>query len=254
MVTNDERQAFSARLNQALDAAGVPPKTQGRQTAVGKMFGVTQKGARKWLEAEAIPETKRLPQIAAKLAVSVEWLLTGRPPRDYIDGEVITPRLPAPETLPGSRIVAWDGLVDLPEGSAYIVVPHFDVRLSAGDGADAEWMDHPDNEPIPVPARVFRAHGAHPQRCHALYVRGASMEPTLLDGDTVLIDTARTEVQDDALFALLYHGELYIKRLFRLPGGGVELRSDNPRHRSQEVRGADLAALRVLGRTIWRAG
>jgi transcriptional regulator with XRE-family HTH domain len=77
MVTNDERQAFSARLNAALDAADVPPKFQGRQKAVAKRFGVSQKGARKWLEGEAIPETKRLPQIAADLGVSVEWLLMG---------------------------------------------------------------------------------------------------------------------------------------------------------------------------------
>lgn len=42
------------------------------------MFGVSQKGARKWLEAEAIPDTKRIPQIADRLGVTAEWLLTGR--------------------------------------------------------------------------------------------------------------------------------------------------------------------------------
>lgn len=197
---------------------------------------------------------ENLVRVCDVLGVSPKWLLTGRHPSNYSDGDVVSIQIPAPEAPPGSRIVAWDGLIDLPEGSAYIVVPHFDVRLSAGDGAEAEWLDHPDNEPIPIPARVFRTHRASPQHCRALYVLGASMEPTLLDGDTVLIDTAHTEVQDDALFALLYHGELYIKRLFRLPGGGVELRSDNPRHRSQEVRGTDLTALLILGRMIWRAG
>ena len=195
-----------------------------------------------------IPRDKQV-RVADALGWTLDRLLTGRitPASDPA-----APHLSAPEAPPGSHIVAWDGLGDLPEGSAYIVVPHFDVRLSAGDGAEAEWIDHPDNEPIPIPARVFRARWARPQDCRALYVRGASMEPTLLDGDTVVIDTARTVVQDDALFAFLYHGELYIGRLFRLPGGGVGLRSDNPRHRSQEVRGADLDALLILGRMIWR--
>lgn len=250
MVTNDERKAFSARLNQALDANEIPPKSQGRQTVVGKMFGVSQKGARKWLEAEAIPETKRLPQIADRLGVSVEWLLTGNHPRDSIACEVIVPTLPAP---PGSRVLAWEALSDLPASGRYVTVPHFDVRLSAGDGASAEWMDHPDNEPMVLPLRMFQSRGVRPEDVRGLYVAGSSMEPTLLDGDTVLIDTSRTEVQDDAIFAVLYQGELYIKRLFRLPGG-VELRSDNPRHPSPQARGSDLASLLILGRMIWRAG
>ena len=60
-----------------MDRAGVPPKGKGRQVIVGKMFGVSQKGARKWLEGEAIPDTKRIPEIAKKLGVRGEWLLTG---------------------------------------------------------------------------------------------------------------------------------------------------------------------------------
>jgi transcriptional regulator with XRE-family HTH domain len=77
MVTHDARPDFAARLNHALDRAGVPPKSRGRQSAVGKMFGVSQKGARKWLEGEAMPDTRRLPGIAQTLGISAEWLLTG---------------------------------------------------------------------------------------------------------------------------------------------------------------------------------
>ncbi len=81
MVTDDERAAFSRRLNEACDDAGLPAKGQGRQLAVAKLFHVTQKGARKWLEGEAVPHTKRLPQIAERLGVTVEWLLTGAAPK-----------------------------------------------------------------------------------------------------------------------------------------------------------------------------
>ncbi|HKJ87575.1 MAG TPA: helix-turn-helix transcriptional regulator, partial [Gammaproteobacteria bacterium] len=72
-----ERDQFSERLNEALDSAGIPAKGKGRQTKVGKMFGVSQKGARKWLEGEAIPATARIREMAARLNVSAEWLLTG---------------------------------------------------------------------------------------------------------------------------------------------------------------------------------
>lgn len=74
---SNARAAFSRRLNEALDRAGVPPKGQGRQLAVAKLFGVSQKGARKWLEGEAVPATARLPGMARALGVTTEWLLSG---------------------------------------------------------------------------------------------------------------------------------------------------------------------------------
>lgn len=84
MVTYDEKQAFSNRLNLILDKAGVPPKGKGRQGIVAKAFHVTQKGARKWLEGEAIPQTKRMGQfieLYKSTGVTGEWLLHGNP--DY---------------------------------------------------------------------------------------------------------------------------------------------------------------------------
>lgn len=76
MVT-DNKIEFANRLNKALDLNNVPPKGHGRQIAVAKMFHVSQKGARKWLEGESIPDTKRIPDIARRLKVTGEWLLTG---------------------------------------------------------------------------------------------------------------------------------------------------------------------------------
>jgi hypothetical protein len=41
MVTNEEDEdlaGFAKRLNEALDAIGVPPKYKGRQTAVARLY------------------------------------------------------------------------------------------------------------------------------------------------------------------------------------------------------------------------
>lgn len=70
--------AFAQRLNTALDRAGVAPKNQGRQVIVGRMFGVTQKAARKWLEAEGLPDPKKWDRIASALNVRPDWLFYGR--------------------------------------------------------------------------------------------------------------------------------------------------------------------------------
>lgn len=80
MVTIDEKQAFSARLNLVLDEEGLPPKGRGRQNKLASDWDLSQKGVRKWLEGEGIPETTRLIEMAKRYRVSFEWLATGRDP------------------------------------------------------------------------------------------------------------------------------------------------------------------------------
>jgi len=72
------KDSFAARLNQLCDEAGIPPKFKNRQAQVGKLFGVSQKGARKWLEAEGLPTFEKCIEIALYFNVIVDWLLTGR--------------------------------------------------------------------------------------------------------------------------------------------------------------------------------
>ena len=78
MPTKSELIEFSNRLNYALDLIDFPCKGKGRQGALGKLCGVSAKGARRWLEAEAYPDTGRIADISEKLHISVEWLMTGR--------------------------------------------------------------------------------------------------------------------------------------------------------------------------------
>lgn len=86
MALSTEKQEFSARLNLVFDDMKIPPKGKGRQEAVGKMFGVGQKGARKWLEGESIPTYERCVEICRRGNVHYEWLMTGRGPRHIAGG------------------------------------------------------------------------------------------------------------------------------------------------------------------------
>lgn len=78
MGTDQEREAFAARLNEICDDMKLPPKGDGRQGALATKFGVSQKGARKWLEAEAMPQTQKTIEMAKWANVSLEWLMSGR--------------------------------------------------------------------------------------------------------------------------------------------------------------------------------
>ena len=78
---------------------------------------------------------------------------------------------------------------------------------------------------------------------------GDSMQPTMLDGDLVLIDTAQRDIrQQDRIWAVSY-GELgMIKRVRRLPNGSYQLLSDNPS--VPPIACAD-EEMYVVGRVIW---
>ena len=74
---NPEKHAFSLRFNELCDEAGIPPKGKNRQSIVGDLFGISQKGARKWLEGESIPAYEKLLEICDKWDVNIEWLYRG---------------------------------------------------------------------------------------------------------------------------------------------------------------------------------
>jgi transcriptional regulator with XRE-family HTH domain len=79
----DEKKAFARRLKELCDEmpALVPRHNKGRQTALGKLFGVGQKAADKWLKGDAMPELFRCIAIAKQFHVTFEWLMTGRGPK-----------------------------------------------------------------------------------------------------------------------------------------------------------------------------
>lgn len=71
------RKEFSQRLNHALDELKAPPKFSGRQTYLARLLGKTQKGVRRWLEAECLPRPRDQERLAKSLHVRLEWLMFG---------------------------------------------------------------------------------------------------------------------------------------------------------------------------------
>ena len=73
--TDKVKEDFSKRLHNAMDAAGYP--VRGRARVLSKQFSISDKGAGKWLNADAIPETSKIPLIANFLKINSEWLISG---------------------------------------------------------------------------------------------------------------------------------------------------------------------------------
>lgn len=74
--TDKVKEEFAKRLHQGMDSAGYP--IRGRARILSRQFNISDKGASKWLNGDAIPETSKIPLLATFLNVNAEWLLSGK--------------------------------------------------------------------------------------------------------------------------------------------------------------------------------
>lgn len=131
---------------------------------------------------------------------------------------------------------------------SWIDVPRLTVGASAGPGA------HPDDESvfgtIRFSAGWLRSMGIRPGQLSAIAVSGDSMEPTLRDGDEILVDRAQSGLRDGIHVVRL--GEaLLVKRLDTSRPGRVVLISDNAAYPPVECA---MGELQVIGRVVWKGG
>lgn len=78
VMNSNEKRDFAQRMNKVADMLGIPPKGSNRQELLGRVFGVSQESARKWLSGESIPQVSKCIEIAKRAGVGFEWLMTGR--------------------------------------------------------------------------------------------------------------------------------------------------------------------------------
>ena len=147
-----------------------------------------------------------------------------------------------------NRSVEWlFGEVERGDGPADLVAIH-EIDLAYGLGgayADGEvessvlhfpraWLETITRTP---PTMLTFARG-----------RGDSMQPTILDGDIVLLDRSMNRVfEQDAIWALTVGEIAMIKRL-RMRGGRVHMLSDNDRIPPDD---ADVEDVNIVGRVIF---
>jgi hypothetical protein len=132
------------------------------------------------------------------------------------------------------------------EAEGLTEIARLDVRASAGPGRLDE--DEAARRPGALSEALLRELGVRAAAASMIRVEGDSMEPTLSDGDEILVDRDRREVRGKGgIFVIRLDGGLMVKRL-RPAVGGVEVVSDNPAWSTRLVRGGELE---VIGRVAW---
>ena len=67
------RRKFSERLQKALNLLGIGGR--GKFKWLSDATGVSQQNVRKWLSGESLPEMRKIPELAKRLGVRLEWLI-----------------------------------------------------------------------------------------------------------------------------------------------------------------------------------
>jgi hypothetical protein len=133
--------------------------------------------------------------------------------------------LGAPEDI--SRTVAGK-----PPRADWVDVPRLALGASAGPGAFSG--EEQAIGAFRFAARWLRSQGLDPSQLSAIAVSGDSMEPTLRDGDEILVDRSRRSLSDG--IHVVRTGEaLMVKRLDTGRPGLIGLISDNPAYRAIEL-------------------
>ena len=129
---------------------------------------------------------------------------------------------------------------------AFLAVDRLDVGASAGPGAA---VDHESTKgAVSFDPKMLRGLGVRAEDASMIRVRGDSMEPTLMDGDEILVDRT-PRAWRDGIHVIRVDGDLMVKRLSRVPGGGVLISSDNNAVPSLGERPLD--TVDVVGRVLW---
>lgn len=213
------------------------------QPEFAKAAGAAKRTLIEWEKGTTSPNAVQLSALF-EIGVDVHYVLTGKrscqitesaaayqPPKS---AAIYQPPLSAAEHAP--------------EG--FILVPHYEVQASAGNGS----LVH--SEQI-VDYLAFKADwvrntlGVAQKDLALISVKGDSMEPELSNEDLILVDMRKNRVEDNAIYVLQFDGTLLVKRIQRKLDGSMHVMSDNPRYEAEVVSADRAADLHVLGRVVW---
>ncbi|HHT7859560.1 hypothetical protein NMV45_11225 [Pasteurella multocida] len=121
------------------------------------------------------------------------------------------------------------------------------VRISAGLGLENE--EQYDSAYIMVESLWFQKTGNKSKHCAMFTVRGESMEPTLKDGEEIIVDRSKRELMEGKIFVLNHNGTMLVKKV-QFTYDGVELISDNPAYRPLKLNTEEANNLMIIGQVV----
>jgi hypothetical protein len=183
--------------------------------------------------------------IGRNAAYVQQYIKRGTPRRlDENDRRLLARYFGVDETLLGGRGP------DAPPSAGAVEVPRLDIGASAGPGAFAG--DEAARAHITFdPQWLRRLAPGDPARLSIITVAGDSMEPTLRDGDEILVDRGdAAERLRDGIYVLRIDDALLVKRVALNPAERrLSIGSDNPAYPGWPD--CATGSVDIVGRVVW---
>ena len=108
-----------------------------------------------------------------------------------------------------------------------------DVYASMGYGVTI--YDEKQTGTYQISGKLANDLGINPQKTEMIFASGDSMLPTIVGGDSLLVDLNRKEIYDGRIYCVRIDGQLYAKRLQKIPPTKIIVISDNQKYQSFEI-------------------
>jgi len=147
---------------------------------------------------------------------------------------------------------AHSGSAGLDAGDGQVLIRRLDLEAAAGHGRFVDALAQVDSVRIgkDIAARIQRHAGVAITSLALITVAGDSMEPTLRDGDIVVVDHSSRKVDRDGVYVFTIGETTFVKRLQKLPQV-LKVMSDNKIYDPWEIASHGSDDLLVHGRVVW---
>ncbi|HBN8473728.1 TPA: helix-turn-helix transcriptional regulator [Pseudomonas aeruginosa] len=212
------------------------------QSELASRVGVSRGTVTFWMNGTNLIKGENLMAVARELQCSPEWLISGAEAK---------PSASQAEAVMIGDLSPWDDSTPLDDDEVELPL-YKEVELAAGSGRTA--VQEMPGRKLRFSYATLRAAGVDPAAAVCAQIKGNSMEPLIMNGATVGIDRATTRIVDGEIYALEHDGMLRVKYLYRLPGGGLRLRSFNrDEYADEEYMPEEMHAksISIIGWVFW---
>lgn len=108
-------------------------------------------------------------------------------------------------------------------------------EVSASMGYGVTVYNEQQTASYQISRQLIKDLGVTSNNTEIIFAQGDSMMPTIESGDSLLVDHSRKEIYDGKIYCVRIEGQLYAKRLQKIPPCTIRIVSDNTKYRSFEI-------------------
>jgi phage repressor protein C with HTH and peptisase S24 domain len=122
-------------------------------------------------------------------------------------------------------ISVWDD--NTPLGADEVELKFLKTWISRSGSGYAEDTIYDEGKRLRMGKITLQKAGVNAETSVVGLNKGDSNEPVIPDGGAVYVDRSKRQIIDGEVYAIYHEGEFRVKLLYRLPGGGLRIRSYN---------------------------